>query len=98
VKCSNGSDPSQSNGVAHNDLKIGMLVTISANKQTGDRSLVNAIWEVKGFNEGHALLTYHQFGDAEDAGKVRLVPLNEHEFYAAETLAIAARRSASSGR
>jgi hypothetical protein len=73
-----------------------MLVTVSANKQTGDRSMVNAIWEIKGLNEGHILLAYCQLGvPPEEDSKVRLVPLGEHEFYPAETLATAASDVAS---
>lgn len=77
-------------GLSHDELKVGMLVTVSANKQTGDRSMVNAIWEIKGLNEGHILLAYRQLGvPPEEESKVRLVPLGEHQFYSAEALAMA---------
>jgi hypothetical protein len=83
-------------GLSHGELKPGMLVTVSANRQTGDRSMVNAIWEIKGLNEGHILLAYRQFGVApEEDSKVRLLPLDEHAFYPAEALATAASDVAS---
>ncbi|WP_229266525.1 hypothetical protein [Leptospira sp. severe_002] len=91
MKHFSSSDPSLLPGLAHSELKAGMLVTVSANKQTGDRSLVNAIWEIKALNGGHVLLAYRRLGmPSDEDGKVRLVPLGEHEFYPAEALALAA--------
>ena len=82
-------------GMMHTELKTGMLVTISSNKLTGDRSLVDAIWEITGLNDGHALLTRRMLGERhDDTVKVQLVPLREHEFYAADALAAAAASGA----
>lgn len=78
----------------HTELKTGMLVTVSSNKLTGDRSLVDAIWEISGLNDGHALLTRRMLGEGhDDTFKVQLVPLREHEFYAADALAAAATKA-----
>ena len=86
--------PTTSSGLAQSDLKIGMLVTASANKRTGDRTLVNAIWEIAGLNKGHALLVCRKFGGGpEESDKARLVLLDEHDFYAAEALAAAAGKA-----
>jgi hypothetical protein len=41
---------------------------------------------------GHALLVRHDFGDAADPEKERLVLLNEYEFYPADDL-VAARQA-----
>jgi hypothetical protein len=76
-------------GVSPTALKPGMLVTVSPNKQTGDRSMASAIWQVVAINVGHALLVRHDFGDAADPEKERLVLLDEYEFYPADDLAAA---------
>ena len=75
-------------GLPHSELKVGMLVTVSASKRTGDRSLANAIWSVAGLNDGHVLLTFKKFDNFGTPS--RLVLLDEFEFYAAEALSAAA--------
>lgn len=73
---------------ADRDLKVGMLVTMSANRTTGDRSLVYSFWEILGINDGHALLACRGPNDVPiDANTARLVPLAEYEFYPADHLA-----------
>jgi hypothetical protein len=74
-------------GAAINGLAAGMIVTLSPNKSTGDRSLVEVIWEVVSINGGHALLACRGLCHLlnGDAG-MRLAALHEHEFYNAEAL------------
>jgi hypothetical protein len=78
-------------GLAPDDLTVGQLVTLSPNKATGDRSLVDAIWEIIGINEGHLLLACRGFCDLLiDPEKPRLALVHEHEFYSATQLAAVA--------
>jgi hypothetical protein len=75
-------------GLAADDLTVGKLVTLSPNKTTGDRSLVDAIWEIIGINEGHLLLACRGFCDLLiDPAKPRLALVHEHEFYCAAKFA-----------
>jgi hypothetical protein len=75
-------------GLAVDDLIVGKLVTLSPNKTTGDRSLVDAIWEIIGINEGHLLLACRGFCDLLiDPAKPRLALVHEHEFYCAAKFA-----------
>jgi hypothetical protein len=75
-------------GIAIKDLAVGMRVTLSPNKSTGDRSFVDMIWEIAGINEGHLALTCCGFCHLlSDPGKPRLALIHEHEFYPAEHLA-----------
>ena len=81
-------------GLAASDLEIGRLVTVSANKSTGDRSLVEMICEIVGGNEGHLLLACRGPGDtADDPPKPKLVAIHEYRFYPADHLASALSRS-----
>jgi hypothetical protein len=64
-----------------------MLVTVSANHVTGDRTLTEAIWEVTGLNAGHALLVLRKFGDGSSlSSRAQLVVLSECDFYDAKGL------------
>lgn len=75
-------------GLTPDDLTVGKLVTLSPNKTTGDRSLVDVIWEIIGINEGHLLLACRGFCDLlTDPAKPRLALVHEHEFYSAEQFA-----------
>src|SRR5262249_16647815 len=77
-------------GLAGNDLVAGRFVTVSPNKQTADRSLADAIWEIVAVNEAHVLLKFHGPGRPLDPPRTRrLGPLAEHDFYAAGELAAA---------
>lgn len=83
-------------GLASKDLSVGMLVTLSPNKSTGDRSFVDMIWEIAGINGGHILLTCRGLCQLlSDPTKPRLALLHEHEFYSAEHLASMAELSPS---
>jgi hypothetical protein len=77
-------------GLTPDDLTVGKLLTLSPNKTTGDRSLVDVIWEIIGINEGHLLLACCGFCDLlTDPAKPRLalVLVHEHKFYSAAQFA-----------
>ena len=75
-------------GLTSDDLTVGKLVTLSPNKTTGDRSLVDVIWEIIGINEGHLLLACRGCCDLLiDPRKPRLALVHEHEFYSAAQFA-----------
>jgi hypothetical protein len=77
-------------GLAGNDLIAGRFVTVSPNKQTADRSLADAIWQVVALNEAHVMLRFHGPGRPLDPTRTkRLVSLSEHDFYDADKLAAA---------
>jgi hypothetical protein len=40
-------------------LRAGSLVTVSENKRTADRSLVQTIWEIVAMNKAHVVLRFH---------------------------------------
>src|SRR5262245_22823480 len=83
-------------GLAPDDLAVGKLVTLSPNKTTGDRSLVDVIWEIVGGNGGHLLLACRGFCDLlTDPAKPRLALVHEHEFYSAEQFAAMTDRPSS---
>jgi hypothetical protein len=80
-------------GLVRDQLKVGMLVTVSANKLTGDRSLVNVIWEIAGINGGHLLLACRGLCHLlVNPSLPRLVPLKEYELYSAADFAAAVDR------
>ena len=71
-------------------LRRGMLITVSQNKVTGDRSFATAIWEIIGINASHLLLrASHNLNEPlKDTNAPRLVPLCDYEFYSADELAL----------
>lgn len=72
------------------ELTIGRVVTLSPNKATGDRSLVNVLWKIVAVDGGHLLLSCRGLGQMlQDPTVQRLVAVREHDFYAADHLAAA---------
>ena len=66
-----------------------MLITVSQNKVTGDRSFSNDIWEIVGINAGHLLLRANRqlnTNALQDPNVPRLVPIGDYEFYCAADL------------
>ena len=82
--------PRSGAGLAVAELTAGRLVTISPNKSTGDRSLCQVIWEVASINDGHALIACRHLCELlYGSPAMRLVPLHEYEFYAADAMVAA---------
>jgi hypothetical protein len=71
-------------------LRAGSLVTVSENKRTTDRSLVQTIWEIVAMNKAHVVLRFHAGNRPIDSESLtQVVPLHEHDFYRADDLAAA---------
>jgi hypothetical protein len=77
-------------GMAREELIPGVYVTVSGNKRTPDRSLVNSIWRVLAVNEAHAVLKIHSgMRSLDGALDTVVVPIQEYDFYLADHLAAA---------
>lgn len=87
------SDSTSTPGTSAGAIPVGQLapgafVTVSENKRICDRSLVDAIWEVVAVNEAHAVLKFRAGNRPLDPSlELRIVPLHEYDFYAADALA-----------
>lgn len=76
-------------GIPLSALRVGLLITVSQNKVTGDRSFTADIWEIIGINASHLLLraSRNLNTSPKNADAPRLVALCDHEFYSAIDLA-----------
>ena len=67
------------------DIKVGMYVTMSNNKKTGDRSWADELLKVIAINAGHVQV---EFTKSRSYGKDMIVNLAEHDFFDASGFSV----------
>lgn len=82
-------------GMCHEHLVPGAVVTVGPNKLLADRSYMDRVYEVLAFNGCHLALkqVYPSPRDDYDRRPV-LLPLHEHDFFAAEQILSVVRENA----